>query len=309
MQRIQYHRYGGPGEMRLEQVGIPVPGPGQIRVRVRAAGANPADWTIRSGRLRLVSGHRFPRGLGHDFAGVVDAIGPQASHHRVGDEVYGIRSIREAGAFSEYLVVNERKAFPKPSALSFELAAALPMPGVTAWSAVHDKAQLRAGQSVFITGCLGGVGRAATQLALMRGAEVAGNCGASTRDEALSLGVGEVADYRDFDPAAHRGRFDVVLDTASSLTMSQCAAMLKPGGVAVHVAPYKLPACLVRRRHKVAAGSPTPDHIAGITDAAEQGRLIPKIGRTVPLTDAIEALTELETTGRPKGRLVITFAA
>jgi NADPH:quinone reductase-like Zn-dependent oxidoreductase len=223
--------------------------------------------------------------------------------------VYGIRSIREAGAFSEYLVVNERKAFPKPSALSFELAAALPMPGVTAWSAVHDKAQLRAGQSVFITGCLGGVGRAATQLALMRGAEVAGNCGASTRDEALSLGVGEVADYRDFDPAAHRGRFDVVVDTATSLTMSQCATMLKAGGVAVHVAPHKLPACLVRRRHRVAAGSPTPDHMAGITDAAQQGRLIPKIGRTVPLADAIEALTELETTGRPKGKLVITFAA
>ncbi|HEY0534957.1 MAG TPA: NADP-dependent oxidoreductase, partial [Actinoplanes sp.] len=176
MQRIQYDRYGGPGEMRLEQVDLPVPGPGQIRVRVRAAGANPADWTIRSGRLRLISGYRFPRGLGHDFAGVVDAVGPEAHNHRVGDEVYGIRSIREAGAFSEYLVVNEEKAFPKPSALSFELAAALPMPGVTAWSALHDKARLRAGQSIFITGCLGGVGRAASQLALMRGAEVAGNC-------------------------------------------------------------------------------------------------------------------------------------
>ena len=309
MQRIQYHRYGGPGEMRLEQVDLPVPGPGQVRVQVRAAGANPADWAVRSGRLRLVSGHHFPRGLGHDFAGVVDAVGRQVSTHRVGDEVFGIRGIREAGAFCEYLVVDQEKAFPKPSTLSFELTAALPMPGVTAWSAVHDKAQLRAGQSVFITGCLGGVGRAASQLALMRGAEVAGNCSAATRDEALALGLGEVTDYRDFDPTAHRGRFDVVLDTATSLTMSQCAAMLKPGGVAVHVAPYKLPACLIRRRHKVAAGSPTPEHMSGITDAAEQGGLIPKIGRTVPLGDAIEALTELETTGRPQGRLVITFAA
>jgi len=309
MQRIQCHRYGGPSEMRLEQVDLPVPGPGQIRVRVRAAGANPADGAIRSGRLRLVSGHRFPRGLGHDFAGVVDAVGPQAARHRPGAEVYGIRGIREAGAFAEYLVVDEEKAFPKPSALSFELAAALPMPGVTAWSALHDKARLRAGQSIFITGCLGGVGRAAAQLALMRGAEVAGNCSAASREEALGLGVGDVADYRGFDPAAHRGRYDVVLDTATALTMSQCATMLKPGGVAVHVAPYKLPACLVRRRHKVAAGSPTPEHMAGITDAAQQGRLIPKIGRTVPLADAIEALTDQETTGRPHGKLVITFGA
>lgn len=308
MQRIQYHRYGGPAEMRLEEVATPTPGAGQIRVRVRAAGVNPADWTIRAGRLRLVSGSRFPRGLGHDFAGVVDAVGLGASRHRVGDEVYGIRSIREAGAFAEYLVVDEEKAFPKPSSLSFELAGALPMAGVTAWSAVNDKARLRAGQSIFITGCLGGVGRAAAQLALMRGAEVAGNCSASARAEALELGLHEVADYRTFDPSAYRRRFDVVLDTATSLTMRQCGSMLKPGGVAVHVSLRKFPACLVRPRHKVAAGSPTPAHMAGITEAARPGGLVPKIGRIVPLSGAIPALTELETQGMPKGRLVIALS-
>jgi NADPH:quinone reductase-like Zn-dependent oxidoreductase len=136
----------------------------------------------------------------------------------------------EAGAFAEYLVVDEDKALPKPSALSFELAAALPMAGVTAWSAVHDRAGLRAGQSIFIAGCLGGMGRAAVQLALMRGAEVAGNCSAPARAEALELGIREVADYRTFAPATFRGRFDVVLDTAVSLTVRQCGSMLKPGG-------------------------------------------------------------------------------
>ena len=296
--------------MRLEEVEIPKPGRGQVRVRVRAAAANPADWAIRAGNLRLISGSRFPRGLGHDFAGVVDAVGPDVARLKVGDEVFGIEGIREAGAFAEYLVIAAKSAFRKPPSLSFELAAALPMASATAWSAVVEKAKLRVGQSVLITGCLGGVGRAAVQIARMLGAEVAGNCSASGREEALALGVSEVADYRAFDVAAYRHRFDVVFDTAGTLSLSQCSSMLKRGGIAVHVvfAPRKLIAYLFSSRHKVASGNPTPQRMKGITEAAEQGKLIPKIGRAVPLSEAIPALTELETVGTPKGKLVIVFS-
>jgi NADPH:quinone reductase-like Zn-dependent oxidoreductase len=310
MQSIQYHRYGGPEEMSLEEVEIPKPGRGQVRVRVRAAATNPADWGIRAGHLRLVSGSRFPRGLGHDFAGVVDAIGPEVTRLKVGDEVFGIKGIREAGAFAAYLVIAEQRAFRKPPSLSFELAAALPMASVTAWSAVVDKAKLRAGQSVFITGCLGAVGRAAVQIARMRDAEVTGNCSASVREEALALGVREVSDYRAFDSAAYQHRFDLIFDTANALSLSQCNSMLKRGGGAVHVAfsPSKLIACLFSPQHTLASGQPTPQYMAGITKAAEQGKLVPKIGRTVPLSEAIPALTELETAGTPKGKLVIVFA-
>jgi len=104
--------------MRLEDVEVPEPGRGQVRVRVRAASANPADWKVRAGGLRLVSGRRFPRGLGHDFAGVVDAVGPGVTRVSVGVEVFGIQGIRSAGAFAEYLIIPEKNAFPKPAALS-----------------------------------------------------------------------------------------------------------------------------------------------------------------------------------------------
>ena len=307
MKRVQYFRYGGPERLRLDEVEPAEPGPGQIRVRVKAAAANPADWAVRAGNLKLVSGSSFPRGLGHDFAGVVDAVGQIATRLKIGDEVFGVSGIREAGTFAEYLVIEEKNAFRKPPSLSFELAAALPMAGVTAWSAVVDRAKLRAGQTVFIAGCLGGVGRAAVQIARMCGAEVAGNCSASGREEALALGVGEIADYRAFDIAAYRRRFDLVFDTAGALSLSQCRAMLKRGGVAVHAVPTPstLIACLFSPRHKLASGNPTPKRMAGITAAAEQGKLVPKIGRTVPLTEAIPALIALETGGMPKGKLVI----
>ncbi|HEY1562527.1 MAG TPA: NADP-dependent oxidoreductase [Caulobacteraceae bacterium] len=307
MRRIQYHRYGGPEEMRLEAVDVPQPGRGQVRVRVKAAAANPADCAVRSAHLKVVSGSRFPRGMGHDFAGVVDAVGPEAMRHRVGDEVFGISGIRAAGAFADCLVISEKDLYRKPAGLSFELAAALPMAGVTAWSAVVDRRNLQAGQSAFVTGCLGGVGRAAVQIALMRGAEVAGNCSASDREEALALGVSEVADYRTFDLACYRRRFDLVFDTANSLSPGDCRTMLKPGGVAVLAAltPRTLIASLLSSRIKLASGNPNPRRMTGVTDAAEQGKLFPKIGRIVLLSEAIPALTELETTGAPKGKLVI----
>lgn len=311
MQRIQYHRYGGPEEMHLEEVALPTPERGQVRVRVMAAATNPADWKIRAGDLKWISGSKFPRGLGHDFSGVVDAIGPEVTHHKVGDEVLGIAGIRDAGAFAEYLIIAEGSAFPKPASMPFELAAALPMAGATAWSAVVGRANLQAGQSIFITGCLGAVGRAAVQIALMRGAEVSGNCRASGREEATALGVREVTDYRAFDPTAYRGRFDLVFDTAASLTPKQCGAMLKRGGVAVHVVftPDRLLASMFSSRHKLASGNPTPASITGITTAAEHGALAPKIGRTIPLSEAIPALIELETAGTPKGKLVIVPAS
>jgi len=308
MQRIQYDQYGGPEVMRLGNVPIPSPGRGKVRVRVHAASANPADWGIRKGDLRLVSGRRFPRAMGHDFAGVVDAAGPGVTRVKPGDEVFGIQGIRNAGAFAEYLVTGEKNVFPKPSSLSFEQAAALPMAGVTAWSAVVDKAKVKPGQTVFVTGVLGGVGRAAAQIALLRGAAVRGNCSASGIEEAKALGLREAWDYRAFNPADYPHRFDAVIDPAKALTLAQCNAMLTRGGTAVHVDfPFStILASLTSSRHAIAAGSPTTAHMNGIADAAQRGALSPKIARTVPLADAIDALTELETKGTPKGKLVIT---
>jgi NADPH:quinone reductase-like Zn-dependent oxidoreductase len=307
MWRIQYHRYGGPEEMRLEQVDAPEPGRGQVRVRVLAASANPADWKVRAGNLKLVSGGRFPRGMGHDFAGVVEAVGPGVTRRKVGDEVFGISGIRAAAAFAEYLVIAEKGAYAKPPSVSFEAAAALPMASVTAWSGVVDRAHVDAGQSVFIAGCLGGIGRSAVQIARLRGAVVDGDCSAAGREEAVALGVREVWDYRTFAAAAHRSRYDLVFDTAGGLSAAECAAMLMPGGRAVHAAPTPrtLAMALVSRRHAIASGQPTPARMAGIAEASERGELAAKIARVTPLSQAIAALTELERAGQPKGKLVI----
>ncbi len=97
--------------MRLEEFALPEAGPGQIRVRIKAAAANPMDWKIRRGEMKFLTGQRFPRGLGHDFAGVVEAVGPMVTRLKVGDEVCGATGMKESGTFAEALVTEEKTVF------------------------------------------------------------------------------------------------------------------------------------------------------------------------------------------------------
>ena len=307
MKRIQYFKYGSPEELRLADVDRPKPGRGQILVQVRAASVNPMDWKIRRGEMKMMSGSRFPRGLGHDFSGVVDAVGPDVARFKAGDEVFGVTSIPQAGAFAEYVVAGTNTVGLKPSNVTFEQAATLTVVGTTAWTGLIAKAKLRAGQLVLVTGCLGGVGRSAVQIALMQDATVVGSCSATGREDALALGVSEAVDYRAFDIASYGRRFDVIFDTAGALSLRQCGAMLKKGGMSLHIvpAPAKMIGCLLSSRHHVVFGNPTQESFAGIAKAAEQVKLVPMIGSVVPLSEAIPAIVALEKTGVPKGKLVI----
>ena len=307
MRRVQYHRYGGPDELKLEEVALPEPGRGEVRVRVEAAGANPMDWKIRGGEMKMIVGRRFPRGLGHDFAGVVDAVGPEMRRLKVGDAVFGATTLKEAGAFAEMVVTAEENVLAKPPNVSFEEAGPLVITTVTAWTALVDKAKVRAGQSVFIAGCAGGVGRAAVQIAQMRGAKVTGSCSASRHEEARKLGIVEPVNYEGFDPGAFRGRFDIVFDTHGDLSFGACGTMLKRGGVALHVVPtpLKFLRSLLSSHHKVVIANVKAETMAGVAGAIAAGKITPEIGRVVPLSEAIPAINQLEATGSPKGKLVI----
>jgi len=308
MKRIQYHQYGGPEVMRLEEFEPARPGPGQILVRVKAAAANPMDWKIRSGEMKIMTGRKFPRGLGHDFAGVVTAPGDGVTRLAVGDEVLGGAGLKAAGAFAELVVANENAIVKKPANLSWAEAAALPIVGVTAFQAMLGKGEVRAGQAVFIHGCLGGVGRSAAQIALAHGASVGGSCRTPADGEAHDLGITPVVGF-DCDAQALAGRFDVVFDTAGTLPIEAARAMLRPGGRIIDITPT--PAKFVRSvlpgPFRVLIGKADVENLDAVAQAAGAGTLRLPIARTVPLVDAIPALTELERDRTPKGgKLVIT---
>jgi NADPH:quinone reductase-like Zn-dependent oxidoreductase len=310
VRRIQYHRYGGPDVLRLEEVQPEVPGRGQVLVRVRAAAANAIDWKIRSGQLRLATGKRFPRGVGHDFAGVVEAVGVGVNRLQVGDSVLGATGARRPGAFADLVVADESAIVLKPDALTFEQAATLPIIGVTAYQAVGDASRLRPGQAVFINGCLGGVGRAAVQLARRRGAVVAGSCRPEFAKLAADLGVDPVVGF-DVDPTPLAGRFDLVLDTAGTLPISTARALLAPHGRILDLVPTlpKFVRGVLPGPYSLFVGRPITSDLQAVVDAAGRGDLRVPVARTVRLEEAIPALAELETEGRPKnGKLVVVPA-
>jgi NADPH:quinone reductase-like Zn-dependent oxidoreductase len=257
---------------------------------------------MRNGELKLVTGRSFPRGMGHDFAGVVEAVGAGVTRLKAGDAVLGTAPFRRAGAFAEAVTAQEKAVVHKPADLSYEQAAALPTVGVTACQAT---ARLRPGQAVFVNGCLGGVGRAAVRFALARGAEVAGSCRGPLADEAHALGVEPVVGFG-FDPDALAGRFDLVLDTPGLLPYAAARTLLKPGGTIVDIVPT--PAKMIRSAlpgpYRTMTGRAVT---ADLEEVARTLRL--PVALTVPLAEAIPALTELERAGRPKGgKLVVVMA-
>jgi len=308
MMRLQYDRYGGPDVLTLGEVDIPTPGRGQVLVRVRAAAANAMDWKIRRGEMRAMTGRRFPRGVGHDFSGIITQVGDGVSRLKVGDEVLGAARLQHAGAFAEFVIADQKSVAHKPGTLTFAEAATLPVAGLTAYQAVTIAGALQPGQNIFINGCLGGVGRLAVQVAVGIGASVAGSCRSGSEEQARALGVDPVVTF-DFDPAPFTGRFDVIFDTPGRLPYDTARRMLRPGGRIIDIVPSatKFARSILPGPYTALMGKPNSDDLQRLADAAGRGDITTRIQRTVRLADAIPALVDLETAPASRaGRLVIT---
>lgn len=309
MKRIQYNHYGGPEQMRIDDFELTSPGKGEVTVRVKFAAINPIDWKVRSGQMKLVTGKVFPRGMGLDLSGIVTAVGPGVTRLKVGDAVFGLARFKESGALGQAVVTKESLLAKKPVSVSFEDAACLGTPGVTAWNGLIDKARLRAGQHVFINGCAGAVGQAAVQIARLSGAIVSGSCSAQDMERARKLGVQTVYDYRTTDLSKITARFDVVYDTAATMTISAGKAMLRHGGVVLDLNPdpVKFIRALFDRGLKIIVCSPRPDILEKLADAAHEGKFRIPIGETVSLGDAIRLIAELEEGRKLGGKGVVAL--
>jgi NADPH:quinone reductase-like Zn-dependent oxidoreductase len=307
MKRIQYHRYGGPDEMRLETYELPVPGKHEILVRVRASSVNPVDWKIRQGAMKLITGRHFPRAMGTDFSGVVESVGPNVSRFHAGDEVFGTVPVKPSGAFAQTLVTKEKLAVKKPASVSHDAAATLPVVGATAWRGLVEKGRLKSGQRVFVNGAYGGVGQAVVQIAKALGASVAGRVGASALFDARAMGLDPALDYTQEIPASLHQTFDIVFDCNGGLSSSESEALIRRGGLVLDINPTgaKFARSMFSRRYKVFFGTQDAETLQKVADLAGSGKLCITIGRRATLEDAIALIGDLEAGRRTKGKAVI----
>lgn len=296
---IAYSQHG-PAEV-LEQVRIPIPDPaaGQVRIRVRAVAVNPIDVKLRSGALAHVFPTQFPAVPGWDVAGVVDAVGPDASA-KLGDQVFGVA----AGAgYAEYALLDN--PLPMPQGLSFETAAALPTVGEAAYRTLAHL-DVRAGETVVILGAGGSVGTVAVQLATSRGIHVIAV--AAERDHARLQHLGaktvEYGDGWELRAAALApGGVDAVLDVYGGGVLA--AAVELAGGPSRVITTADETAA--ERGVRFTGQDPTdrfPEALPGLADLAAAGELSLPVWRTYPLEKAAEAHADVEA-HRNRGKIIL----
>lgn len=309
MQRIQYAKYGGPELMRLVDFAPATPTKTEVAVEVEFAAINPIDWKVRNGHLSMVTGKAFPRAMGSDFSGTVIAVGPDVTRFKPGDAVFGMARLKESGALGQVVVTDESFVALKPHSVSFEDAACLATPGVTAWNGLVDKAKVVGGKQVFINGCAGAVGEAAVQIAQTLGADIFGSCSAADMDRVQALGVRMAYDYRSTDLQKLGKRFDVVYDTAAVMTPRMGTGLLNKGGIYLDINPT--PARFIRslfdRQLKPIVCTPRAEILDALARTAGCGRLRLPVAKIVPLRDAIGLIIALEQGRRLGGRGVVAM--
>ena len=311
--------------LQLREIQQPVPADDQLLVRVHAAGLDRGVWHVMTGlpyMIRLVVptlGLRKPKvpSLGMDVAGRVEAVGTLVTRFQPGDEVFGWCD----GSFAEYAAAGEDHFAPKPTTITFEQAAAVPISGFAALQALRDEGDVQPGQEVLIIGAAGGVGSFAVQLAKAFGAKVTGVCRTPQVDLIRSIGADEVIDYTREDATDGRRQFDLIVDTAGHRSLSQLRRALTPSGTLVIVGSEvkgrllggfdrQLRAValsrLVGQRLRMLSSQPRQRDLQVLRELIEAGKVTPVIDKTFSLSEAPQAIRYLVEGHGGGGKIVIT---
>ncbi|WP_326584777.1 NAD(P)-dependent alcohol dehydrogenase [Streptomyces sp. NBC_00481] len=326
MASVVQERYGAEPEavLRTARLARPGIGPGEVLVRVLASSVDRGTWHMMAGlpyAIRPVSGLRKPKlpNPGRNLAGVVEAVGPEVTGFAPGDEVYGTA----VAAFAEYAATRPDRIAPKPTGLTFEEAATVPVSALTALQAVRDKAKVQEGQQVLITGAAGGVGTFAVQLAHAVGARVTAVASTPKLDAVRALGADHVIDYTREDFLAVPRRYDAIIDIAGNRGLRDLRRALTPRGRLVITGggtngrwlggtDRQLRAQLLSpftgRHLGTFISSEHADGLRDLTVLIDTGTLSPLVDRVYPLTETAAALRHL-LAGRATGKVALALPA
>jgi NADPH:quinone reductase-like Zn-dependent oxidoreductase len=322
MKAVAIRAHGGPEVVNVEDLPDPKPGPGQVVVAVKAAALNHLDIWVRKGwpGLKLA----WPHVLGSDVAGVVEAVGVGVEGVKAGDEVvvnpslgcgrcerclagqenlcrkFSILGEHVSGGMAEKFAVSARNVLPKPSNLSFEEAAAVPLTFMTAWHALVARAQLRLGETVLVHAAGSGVGVAAVQIAKLLGASVIATAGSDAKlEKAKALGADHLVNYEKQDFAAEvrklteRKGVEVVFEHVGKTTWEKSLLAAGIGGRIVTVGattgydpPTDLRHVFFRQLSILGSTMGTAGDLVEVLRFVGEGRLRPVVDRVLPLSEA-----------------------
>jgi len=323
-------KYGKDG-LRAAHVPEPAVGPRDVLVQVSAASINPLDKMVRNGEFKQLLKHKTPFVLGHDGAGAVTRVGADVRAFKIGDEVYARPRDLRIGTFAEYIAIDQADVALKPSSLTMEESAAVPLVALAAWQALVDLAQVKPGQKVLVHAGAGGLGSTVVQLAHYLGGYVATTANGHDAEKVRTLGADQVIDYTKTDFAEALSGYDVVLDSLGGDNLAKSLRVLKPGGLAISVVGppdaafaeqvgqtlLKPVMALMSRKVRAQAKKlgvrysfffmrADGTQLKALASLYDAGTLCPVLDRSFPFDETLEALAYVEQ-GRANGKIVVTM--
>ena len=297
MKAIVLHEYGPPKNLKYEDVPDPIPAEGEVLVRLAATSVNPIDYKIRSGAAKARYPVEFPAILGRDIAGTIRTLGPGVTNFKPGDKVIALGN----KAYAELVTVKASDVALLPEGLDLIEAAALPLVTATGEQLVTLGTKIQKGQTVLITGAVGGVGRSAVWTAKKAGAIVIAGVRKSQLAEAAQLGADSTLALDDDAALQKLGFIDAIADTVGGETAQKLLAKVKPGGTFASVLGPPANAAMHPTIH-IAPIQAAPD-AAKLRTMAEDtlaGHFKIPIDRMLPLEKAAEAHAAAEKGGKGK---------
>lgn len=322
MKAIICSKYGPPDVLHYKEVEKPAPQDDEVLIKVCAASINSRDWRLMRANppfMRFITGFLKPKNpiLGVDMAGQVEAVGQKVKLFQPGDEVFGYLHRYGGRTFAEYVCAGENEITKKPTNLSFEQAAAVPLAALTALQGLRNKGNIQPGQRVLIQGASGGVGTFAVQIAKAFGAEVTGVCSTRNLEMVRSLGADPVIDYKKEDFTRNGQRYDLILAANGYHPIADYLRALSPDGIYVVAGGSMLQlaqATMQGRRNSNTNGKKTYvvnqernlDDLIFLKELLESGKIVPVIDACYPLSRTVDAFRYYENE-HPRGKIVLTI--
>lgn len=333
MKTAQITRYSKQIHAEVVETTKPEIQTNEVLVQVKEAAVNPLDLMNIDGSVKLIQNYRMPLVLGNELSGVIEAVGRQVTDFEVGDAIYTRLPVPKIGAFAEYVAVSADAIWHLPSNLNFKTGAAAALTGLTAYQALHEELQMKAGQTLFIPGGSGSFGQMAIPLAKAMGLTVIVSGNAQAKSRTLAIGADQYLDYRTENYWAVLSKVDAVIDTLGTSAIAHELAIIKPGGrlLSLKAGPnkqfavnYGLPswkqwlfglagAKLDRqaRQTGVTYGfmfvRASGEQLRDITTVIEANDIVPAVDpKSFSLVDVNEALRYVKE-GHPQGKVLISF--
>jgi NADPH:quinone reductase-like Zn-dependent oxidoreductase len=304
MKVIAYQKFGNSAVLQTLDVSKPSVQSNQVLVKIKAVSINPLDWKIRKGEMKLMSGSKFPKNTGVDFAGIIEDTGAAVTNFKKGDEVFGVvKNTMKDGALAEYVAVPSTSIWKKPSLLNFAQAASVPLVGAAAVTALQKMGNINAHTKILVNGATGGFGMFLLQLLKQQGANVTAVTSTGGIELAKSWGANFVVDYTKENVLSQSITYDIIIDLSGKMGYTNAKQIMKEKALFLNPVPkpIEIPTSFFKnlftgKKHIVILSSPSANKINVLLNAISAGLQI-KVSKIFPFAQSKEAYEYAEQGG------------